>query len=209
MIRREAGVVVVRADEQMRGPGVGYPSGQREQTVNLPAKAFEGSNPSPTTRMLSQMGASGWARWNEHAGVAQLVERKPSKLDVAGSSPVSRSVRPPLGPARRLSACHAGVVRGRVGAGSNGERTMRARVGTDGRSSRQQDDEGVRIARVAQLVEHTLGKGEVTGSIPVASSVGHWRPLRGRGRWQVAGGRWPMADGRWQLLNGRGIRDRP
>src|SRR6185312_14372017 len=26
-----------------------------------------------------------------------------------------------------------------------------------------------RIARVAQLVEHTLGKGEVTGSIPVAS----------------------------------------
>ena len=27
---------------------VGYPSGQREQTVNLPAQAFEGSNPSPT-----------------------------------------------------------------------------------------------------------------------------------------------------------------
>ncbi len=25
-------------------------------------------------------------------------------------------------------------------------------------------------ARVAQLVEHTLGKGEVTGSIPVSSS---------------------------------------
>jgi hypothetical protein len=30
---------------------VGYPSGQREQTVNLPAYAFEGSNPSPTTDM--------------------------------------------------------------------------------------------------------------------------------------------------------------
>jgi hypothetical protein len=27
-----------------------------------------------------------------NAGVAQLVERKPSKLDVAGSSPVSRFV---------------------------------------------------------------------------------------------------------------------
>ena len=27
------------------------------------------------------------------------------------------------------------------------------------------------VARVAQLVEHTLGKGEVTGSIPVACSV--------------------------------------
>jgi hypothetical protein len=29
--------------------------------------------------------------WAGVAGVAQLVERKPSKLDVAGSSPVSRS----------------------------------------------------------------------------------------------------------------------
>ena len=29
---------------------VGYLSGQREQTVNLPANAFEGSNPSPTMR---------------------------------------------------------------------------------------------------------------------------------------------------------------
>jgi hypothetical protein len=32
------------------GGGVeGCPSGQREQTVNLPAYAFEGSNPSPST----------------------------------------------------------------------------------------------------------------------------------------------------------------
>jgi hypothetical protein len=28
---------------------VGYHSGQMDQTVNLAAKAFEGSNPSPTT----------------------------------------------------------------------------------------------------------------------------------------------------------------
>ena len=27
---------------------MGYPSGQRDQTVNLTAQAFEGSNPSPT-----------------------------------------------------------------------------------------------------------------------------------------------------------------
>ena len=32
-------------------------------------------------------------RREETAGVAQLVERKPSKLDVAGSSPVSRFER--------------------------------------------------------------------------------------------------------------------
>ncbi len=30
----------------------GYPSGQREQTVNLPAHAFVGSNPTPSTRSV-------------------------------------------------------------------------------------------------------------------------------------------------------------
>jgi hypothetical protein len=40
--------------------------------------AFEGSNPSLSTSFC--------------AGIAQLVERKPSKLGVAGSSPVSRSI---------------------------------------------------------------------------------------------------------------------
>src|ERR1051325_113285 len=39
--------------------------------------AFEGSNPSLSTILP--------------AGIAQLVEREPSKLGVAGSSPVSRS----------------------------------------------------------------------------------------------------------------------
>ena len=37
-----------------RGNAVGYPSGQREQTVNLPAYAFEGSNPSPTIKARSE-----------------------------------------------------------------------------------------------------------------------------------------------------------
>ena len=68
---------------------VGYPSGQREQTVNLPAYAFEGSNPSPTMRCGSSRSLGGAARRGV-AGVAQLVERQPSKLNVAGSSPVSR-----------------------------------------------------------------------------------------------------------------------
>src|SRR5687767_14925704 len=69
------------------------------------------------------------------AGVAQLVERKPSKLDVAGSSPVSRST-------------------------------------IEGRGSRERGGHSAtqETARVAQSVEHTLGKGEVIGSIPIASS---------------------------------------
>ena len=34
---------------------VGYPSGQRGQTVNLLAYAFDGSNPSPTTTSKTQI----------------------------------------------------------------------------------------------------------------------------------------------------------
>ena len=65
-----------------------YPSGQREQTVNLPAYAFEGSNPSLSTNTC-EAGDEQVSR----AGIAQLVEHQPSKLRVAGSSPVSRSMR--------------------------------------------------------------------------------------------------------------------
>jgi hypothetical protein len=49
------------------GESVGFLSGQKEQTVNLPAYAFEGSNPSPTIE------AEGVGFF--YAGVAQLVER--------------------------------------------------------------------------------------------------------------------------------------
>ena len=73
-----APVVVVRGREDVME---GFPSGQREQTVNLPAYAFGGSNPPPST--------PGEERF---AGIAQLVERQPSKLNVAGSNPVSRSI---------------------------------------------------------------------------------------------------------------------
>jgi hypothetical protein len=59
----------------------GCPSGQREQAVNLPAHAYVGSNPTPSTARAVRA----------FAGVAQLVERQPSKLNVVGSSPISRS----------------------------------------------------------------------------------------------------------------------
>ena len=64
----------------------GCPSGQREQAVNLPAYAYSGSNPLPSTP-LRPVATDG----TDAAGVAQLVERQPSKLNVAGSNPVSRS----------------------------------------------------------------------------------------------------------------------
>jgi hypothetical protein len=88
----------------------GCPSGQREQTVNLPAHAFVGSNPTPSTRARNALDPSavsvstkdgkwpgrtkGASNATPQAGVAQLVERQPSKLNVAGSSPVSRSRKP-------------------------------------------------------------------------------------------------------------------
>ena len=62
---------------------MGCPSGQREQTVNLPANAYEGSNPSPTMDVgagffvcggIQQTVAAGRGSV-AYAGVAQLVER--------------------------------------------------------------------------------------------------------------------------------------
>jgi hypothetical protein len=59
-----------------------FPSGQREQTVNLPAMPSK-------VRILPS--PPFFAAIAQFAGIAQLVEREPSKLGVAGSSPVSRS----------------------------------------------------------------------------------------------------------------------
>ena len=106
----------------------GYPSGQREQTVNLPAYAFEGSNPSPST--ILRGGSVGQRRWRsgfdvgEHiGGCSSMVEPQPSKL--------MAWVRfPSPAPVRTVIVC----------------------------------------AHVAQLVEHFLGKDEVTGSIPVVGT---------------------------------------
>jgi hypothetical protein len=61
-----------------------YPSGQRGQTVNLLAYAFGGSNPPlPTTFDMTML---------DGCGNSSAVERQPSKLGVAGSNPVSRSM---------------------------------------------------------------------------------------------------------------------
>ena len=78
-------------------------------------------------------------RW---AGIAQLVEREPSKLGVAGSSPVSRS-----------NLRMAAMVDNWVGQRSLG---LSAGLPTITES-----------AQVAQSVEHVLGKDEVGGSIPL------------------------------------------
>ena len=55
-----------------------YQSGQMGRAVNPLRQRFGGSNPSLPIF---------------YAGIAQLVERQPSKLNVAGSNPVSRLLR--------------------------------------------------------------------------------------------------------------------
>ena len=224
----------------------GFPSGQWEQAVNLPAFAFVGSNPTPSTsqhgqpgsrataftpdaperirRMTSRMPSTSTTQSARErsasreagraaeagvlagsvpagrrvfAGVAQLVERQPSKLNVASSSLVSRSVifgrgrpnpRPvrlaassgaaasfcvaepieavasPLLSARSTQADAVGAFcSGFVGGGSSGSLVSRC------------------FAHLAQLVEHVLGKDEVTSSILVVGSkrLRHVAPLLG------------------------------
>ncbi len=54
----------------------GVPERSKGADCKSAAVGFGGSNPPPTTTL---------------AGIAQLAERQPSKLNVAGSNPVSRS----------------------------------------------------------------------------------------------------------------------
>jgi hypothetical protein len=70
----------------------GCPSGQREQAVNLPASAYVGSNPSPSTAAVTGSSHPSQPGGLFVAGIAQLVERQPSKLNVVGSNPISRSL---------------------------------------------------------------------------------------------------------------------
>jgi len=127
----------------------GCPSGQREQAVNLPAHAYVGSNPTPSTIVNAARTArgtkpgmsnprrglrlprssAGEAQTTFSAGVTQLVESQFSKLKVDGSSPFSRSK---FQGARRTK--------------------FAVRVTC------------TNTAHLAQLVEHVLGKDEVISS---------------------------------------------
>ena len=67
----------------------GFPSGQREQTVNLSAEPSEVRILPPPPLVLAR--GSGLAVLSRESGNSSMVEHQPSKLRVAGSSLVSRS----------------------------------------------------------------------------------------------------------------------
>ena len=112
-----------------------------------------------------------------------MVESQPSKLLVAGSIPVSRSIRlrapehatGATANARRSSARRkASRTAAKAGRATPCARRLStvARAGQAGTSIRS-----VVLADVAQLAERVLGKDEVTGSSPVIGSI------RLRARW--------------------------
>ena len=59
-----------------------YPSGQREQTVNLPAIAYGGSNPP-----LSTKGMPGVLMSKDRAGVAQMARASAFQAEGRGFEP--------------------------------------------------------------------------------------------------------------------------
>jgi hypothetical protein len=96
-----------------------------------------------------------------YAGVAQLVELQPSKLDVAGSNPVSRSAAIPLRNSR------PGFARPPENAPPEKNERMKQQAI---RTRPNLAAATCNSAHVAQLVEHVLGKDEVTRSIRVVGS---------------------------------------
>ena len=188
-VLRAVGARTERGGSAVRSSLEGCPSGQREQAVNLPAYAYGGSNPPPSTLLFSRgrpnprevLFSPGRPNPREvlfsrgrpnprgcstvhgvFAGVAQLVERQPSKLNVEGSNPFSRSVllergHPPGPPAIVL------------GGGGAGDPKESRRVWPREPSARFAPM--FRSAHLAQLVERVLGKDEVTSSILVVGST--------------------------------------
>ena len=167
-------------DAQIVKASEGCPSGQREQAVNLPAHAYVGSNPTPSTTVLgprlqnshcvslarrglggpTENGtrtrgmlpvARGFDTTLDSAGVTQLVESQFSKLKVDGSSPFSRSIFSVSRFATRSASIRKAT-----------SRTLK--------QTRRANSQVNEFAHLAQMVEHVLGKDEVTSSILVVGS---------------------------------------
>ena len=146
-----------------------WPKGTDCKSVGLCLRRFE-------TSPLHQRIRRGVA-----AGIAQLAERQPSKLRVAGSNPVSRSKkRLAVGSAWyeiKFALYQYGEgheMRAAQGATKSGSEACRKARRSDSTMSQRRDATHIvarrRYAHVAQSVERVLGKDEVSGSIPLVGS---------------------------------------
>ena len=118
-----------------------WPKGADCKSAGVRLRGFKSSPPHHLRRRAVGQAPTAAPR-RSTGGNSSAVERQPSKLGVAGSNPVSRSI---VVASRRTA-------RG-WGPGVRGEQCV---MGTIVNSR----------AHVAQLAEHALGKGEVSGSIP-------------------------------------------
>ena len=152
----------------------------------MPSSQFEGlvrrtSSSDAPARRSAQRSADGsrapTASSLISAGVAQLVERQPSKLNVASSNLVSRSLLPGSRlPGSRLPGSRA------LGLQANRPANDAFLVPSGGRSglpdcsvffvTTHGHNPRVSPAHLAQLVEHVLGKDEVISSILMVGSSG-------------------------------------
>ena len=129
-----------------------YPSGQRGQTVNLLAYAFGGSNPP-----LPTIVANGLCTARTEGGLSEVRVAPTRPIDRGGVAAAMRPVN------RRLHGADSAF----CGNSSAVERQP-SKLGVAGSNPVSRSSNS---AHVAQLAEHALGKGEVSGSIPDMGSI--------------------------------------
>ncbi len=208
------GSIPIASFEDVRAAGCGrrarlahtterYPSGQREQTVNLPASAYGGSNP-PLSIEIGRTVAT------ISAGIAQLVRasafqaegrgfesRFPLFSPANGGDGSSSSGR--RGKDTGSSTANGATDGGRGSANSGKHRCSRLLNGSrckargSERPSNAADGPSQQAAaQVAQSAEHVLGKDEVGGSIPL---LGFDVVYRNEGRARAAAPRGGLSQG--------------
>ena len=175
--RAQRRMPITRSERLVRGPA--QPRIRLQGAAPRPFRAGQGAGVRAlgTSRSVLEhvRGVSGQPSALVSAGVAQLVERQPSKLNVASSNLVSRS---PLSSRGRPNP-RGLISRGRFGAcGMNVCFASRVPSGSRAPS-----------AHLAQLVEHVLGKDEVISSILMVGSNRTSRAGGGFARRMAAPGR--------------------
>jgi hypothetical protein len=122
-----------------------YPSGQRGQTVNLLAYAFGGSNP-PLPTIVATAASTG----RNEGGLSEMGVDPPRVVEIVDTLDVATTNR---------------LIDSAVRGNSSAVERQPSKLGVAG-SNPVSRSSSIGPAHVAQLAEHALGKGEVSGSIP-------------------------------------------
>src|SRR6476661_2826314 len=138
-----------------------YPSGQREQTVNLPANAYGGSNPPLSIRAMITHDRM-TTRGSSSGGRARAFQARGRGFDSRLPLPLTYDRIPSASNREKPREASPTEARGLGPSEERSARRARAPHGAPGELCR---------AHVAQAAEHFLGKEEVTGSNPVVGSI--------------------------------------